>query len=255
VVAIIAAGLGGLLVGSFANVVVYRVPRKQSIVRPGSACPSCGLPIAARDNIPVVSWLLLRGRCRRCGARISGRYPLIELTTGVVFALVAARVPSDTDLIAFLPFAWMLVVLSFIDLEHKLLPNVIVLPSIIVMAALLAIAAALGPGLDDWVRALLAGAASFVAFLALAIISPRGMGMGDVKLAAALGMALGYFSWSRVFVGFFLAFLAGAVGGLLLVAAKRAGMKAEVPFGPYLALGTLIAILWGQPIVDAWLGV
>lgn len=251
---IIVAGLGGLLLGSFANVVIHRVPRKESIIRPGSRCPSCGAAVGARDNLPLVSWLALKGRCRHCSARISPRYPIVELLTGVVFALITDWAPEATDLIAFLPFAWVLVVLAFIDLEHKILPNVIVLPSVVGMTVLLAIAAALGPGIGAWVRALGGGAAGFAVFLALAIISPRGMGMGDVKLAAVLGLALGYVAWARVFVGFFMGFLTGALGGLVLVAAKRAGIKAEVPFGPYLALGALIALLWGEPLVDAWLG-
>lgn len=251
---IIAAGLAGLVLGSFANVVVHRVPRKESLVRPGSRCPACGAPVRPRDNIPILSWVMLRGRCRTCGARISIRYPALELITGLVFALTVLRLPRETDLISYLPFAWVLVVLAFIDLEHKILPNRIVLPSILGMAALLAVSAALGPGMQAWLRALAAGAAGFTFFFALAVISPRGMGMGDVKLAAVLGMALGYFSWPDVFVGFFLSFAAGAVGGLALIVARRAGMRSEVPFGPWLALGTIIGVLWGEPLVDLWLG-
>jgi len=250
----IAAGLGGLILGSFANVLVHRVPKKESIVRPGSRCPSCGTPLAARDNIPVLSWVLLRGRCRHCRAPISVRYPLVELLTGLLFALTVLRIPNEQDWIAYLPLAWVLVVLAFIDLEHKILPNRIVIPSIGSMAALLGVAAWLGPSeLSDWGRALAAGAVSFLAFFVLALISPRGMGMGDVKLAAVLGMALGYFSWPDVFVGFFLAFAAGAVGGIALIVAKRGGLRSEVPFGPWLALGTMIGVLWGGPLVKLWL--
>lgn len=253
--AALAAGIGGMILGSFANVVVHRVPRKESIVRPASRCPSCGVPLAMRDNIPVVSWLMLKGRCRHCGDPISIRYPAIELMTGLVFALTVVRIPNEEDWIAYLPLAWVLVVLAFIDLEHKILPNRIVIPSIGGMAALLGLAAWLGPSdLHDWLRALGAGVAGFLFFFALAVISPRGMGMGDVKLAAVLGMALGYFSWPDVFVGFFLAFAAGAIGGLVLILGKRAGLRSEVPFGPWLALGTLIGVLWGGPIVEFWLG-
>jgi leader peptidase (prepilin peptidase) / N-methyltransferase len=248
---IVLAVLFGLIFGSFANVVVYRVPLKQSIVKPASRCPSCGTPLAARDNIPVVSWLLLRGKCRACGALISIRYPAIELLTGVLFGLAAWRIRPATDLIAYLPLIWVLVVLSFIDLEHKILPNRIVIPSVAAGAVLLGIAAALGPGAGPWVRALIGGAVSFAFFLTLAIISPRGMGMGDVKLAAVLGLGLGYLGWGRLFAGFLIAFAAGAAGGLLLIAAKRAGMKSEVPFGPYLALGTVYAILFGAPLARA----
>lgn len=247
------AAVVGLAFGSFANVVVHRVPLKQSIVRPGSRCPSCGVALRARDNIPIVSWLMLRGRCRNCGARISPRYPAIELLTGVLFGLAAWRIRPTSDLIAYLPLLWVLVVLSFIDLEHKLLPNRIVFPSLIAGVVLLGVAAALGPGVHAWVRALAGGAISFVIFFALAIISPRGMGMGDVKLSAVLGLALAYQGWGRLFLGFLLAFASGAVGGLALIAARRAGRKSEIPFGPYLALGTAVAVLFGAALVHAWL--
>jgi len=250
---VILAVVMGLAFGSFANVVVHRVPLKQSIVRPASRCPSCGVELRARDNIPVVSWLFLKGKCRNCGARISPRYPAIEILTAVLFGLAAWRIRPSSDLIAYLPLLWVLVVLSFIDLEHKLLPNRIVVPSFVAGVALLGIAAALGPGLGAWVRALLGAAAGFGAFFVLALISPRGMGMGDVKLSAVLGLALGYMGWPRLLVGFFFSFLAGAVGGIALIAARRAGMKSEVPFGPYLALGTIVSVLFGGPIVRAWL--
>ena len=253
VAGVILAVVMGLAFGSFANVVVHRVPRKQSIVRPASRCPSCGVELRTRDNIPVVSWLLLRGKCHNCGARISPRYPAIEILTAVLFGLAAWRIRPSTNLIAYLPLLWVLVVLSFIDLEHKLLPNRIVAPSFVAGVALLGIAAALGPGVGAWVRALLGAAVGFGAFFVLALISPRGMGMGDVKLSAVLGLALGYLGWPRLLVGFFISFLAGAVGGIALIAARRAGMKSEVPFGPYLALGTIVSVLFGGPIVHAWL--
>jgi leader peptidase (prepilin peptidase)/N-methyltransferase len=247
------ATLLGLIFGSFANVVVHRVPLKESIVHPGSRCPSCGVALRARDNIPVVSWLILRGRCRNCGARISIRYPAIELLTGVLFGLAAWKIRPTSDLIAYLPLLWVLVVLSFIDLEHKLLPNRIVFPSLVAGVVLLGVAAALGPGVHAWVRALIGAALAFAVFLALAIISPRGMGMGDVKLSAVLGLALAYQGWGRLFIGFLLAFGAGAVGGLALIATRRGGRKSEIPFGPYLALGTVAALLFGGPLVHAWL--
>ncbi|MGZ4240807.1 MAG: prepilin peptidase [Actinomycetota bacterium] len=247
------AALFGLIFGSFANVVVHRVPLKESIVHPRSRCQSCGTELRARDNIPVVSWLLLRGRCRYCGAPISARYPAIELLTAALFGLAAWRIRPATDLVAFLPLLWVLVVLSFIDLEHKLLPNRIVGPSLATGVVLTGVAAALGPGAGAWVRALAGGAVAFGFFLLLAIISPRGMGMGDVKLSSVLGLALGYLGWGRLFVGLLLSFIAGAVGGIGLIAARKAGMKSEVPFGPYLALGTIVSILFGGPLVRAWL--
>ncbi|MGZ4145269.1 MAG: prepilin peptidase [Actinomycetota bacterium] len=247
------AALFGLIFGSFANVVVHRVPLKESIVHPRSRCQSCGTELRARDNIPVVSWLLLRGRCRYCGAPISARYPAIELLTAALFGLAAWRIRPATDLVAFPPLLWVLVVLSFIDLEHKLLPNRIVGPALATGVVLTGVAAALGPGAGAWVRALAGGAVAFGFFLLLAIISPRGMGMGDVKLSSVLGLALGYLGWGRLFVGLLLSFVAGAVGGIGLIAARKAGMKSEVPFGPYLALGTIVSILFGGPLVRAWL--
>ncbi|HEX9774946.1 MAG TPA: prepilin peptidase [Actinomycetota bacterium] len=250
----VAAGLGGLLFGSFANVVIHRVPRKESVVRPGSRCGSCGAPIAPRDNIPVVSWILLRGRCRSCGAGISIRYPVVEALTAAAFALAAILIEPATDLIAYLPLLWVLIVLSAIDLDLKILPNRIVVPSLAAGVVLVGVAALLGPGVGAWVRALLASAVSFGAFTILVLISPRGMGMGDVKLAAVLGLAMGYLGWARVFAGFFVAFAAGAIGGVLLLLGRRAGLKSQIPFGPYLALGTVVSVLWGQGIVDLWLG-
>ncbi|MGZ4206931.1 MAG: prepilin peptidase [Actinomycetota bacterium] len=247
------AALFGLIFGSFANVVVHRVPLKESIVHPRSRCQSCGTELRARDNSPVLSWLLLRGRCRYCGAPISARYPAIELLTAALFGLAAWRIRPATDLVAFLPLLWVLVVLSFIDLEHKLLPNRIVGPALATGVVLTGVAAALGPGAGAWVRALAGGAVAFGFFLLLAIISPRGMGMGDVKLSSVLGLALGYLGWGRLFVGLLLSFIAGAVGGIGLIAARKAGMKSEVPFGPYLALGTIVSILFGGPLVRAWL--
>lgn len=261
IAAAVGAGLAGLVLGSFANVVTHRVPRRESVVRPASRCPSCSAAIPPRDNVPVLSWLLLGGRCRRCRAPISLRYPLLELATAALFVLAVLRLPPDDlaghtrwDLLAYLPLLWVLVPLSAIDLEHKLLPNRIVVPSIVAVAALLAVAGVLGPGIGAWVRALAGGAASFGFFLVLALISPRGMGMGDVKLAAVLGLGLGYLSWERVFVGFFVAFAAAAVVGIALMIAGRAGRKTQMPFGPWLALGTAVSVLAGGPIVEAWLG-
>ena len=251
--AIILSAIGGLVFGSFANVVIYRVPERLSIVRPASRCPRCETPIRRRDNIPIVSWLLLKGRCRECGAPIPLRYPIVELAMGGAWALTAARLDA-TDLIAYLPLAWVLIVLSAIDIDHKLLPNRIVLPSIAVFAALSLITAALGPGLEAWVRGLVGGVVGFIGLLIMALISPRGMGMGDVKLAGLLGMALAYLSWDAVFIGFFLAFLSGALGGLALVLARRGGMKSQIPFGPYLALGTMLGVWFSEPIARAWLG-
>ncbi len=256
------AGVGGLVFGSFLNVVVHRVPRKESIVRPASRCPTCGHELAPVDNIPVISWVLLRGRCRYCRAPISARYPAGELLTAVLWMLAVARrdqlAPPGTtpgeawQLLAFLPFFWVLAALSLIDLEHKILPNKIVYPSVVIAVPLLAITAALGPGLDDWVRALLGGVAGAGGFLVVALISPAGMGMGDVKLAGLIGLFLGYLGWGRLVLAFFAAFAVGAVVGIGLMLAGRAGRKTAIPFGPFMALGAVISCLVGEWLLDAW---
>ncbi|MGH2726356.1 MAG: prepilin peptidase [Actinomycetota bacterium] len=260
--AITLAGVGGLVFGSFLNVVVHRVPRKESIVRPASRCPSCGHELAPADNIPVLSWVLLRGRCRYCSAPISVRYPAGELLTAILWVLAVARrdqlVPPGTasgegwQLIAFLPFFWVLAALSLIDLEHKLLPNKIVYPSVVVAVPLLAITAALGPGLDVWVRALLGGVAGAGGFLVVALISPAGMGMGDVKLAGLIGLFLGYLGWGRLAVAFFAAFAVGAIVGIGLMLGGKAGRKTAIPFGPFMALGAVISVLVGERLLDLW---
>lgn len=256
------AGIGGLVFGSFLNVVVYRVPRKESVVSPRSRCPSCGHELSAADNIPVVSWLMLRGRCRSCGARISVRYPAGEILTAIVWVPAVLNrehlVPTGTTggegwaLLAFLPFLWVLVALSLIDLEHKLLPNAIVYPAILVGIPLLALVAALGPGLDAWVRGLLGMAAGAGGFLVIALISPAGMGMGDVKLAGLIGLFLGYLGWGRLALAFFAAFAAGSVVGIALMIAGRAGRKTAIPFGPFLAFGALLSALVGETLLDFW---
>lgn len=260
--AIALAGVGGLVFGSFLNVVVHRVPRKESIVRPASRCPSCGHELAVADNIPVVSWVILGGRCRYCHARIPFRYPAGELLTAAVWVLAVLQrdqlVPPGTasgelwQLAAFLPFFWVLVALSLIDLEHKILPNAIVYPSVVAAIPLLAAIAALGPGLDAWVRALLGGAAGAGGFLVVALISPAGMGMGDVKLAGLIGLFLTYLGWGRLVVAFFAAFAVGAVVGIGLMVVGRAGRKTAIPFGPFMALGAIVSALVGETILDAW---
>jgi leader peptidase (prepilin peptidase)/N-methyltransferase len=239
-------------VGSFLNVVVWRVPRKESVVRPGSRCPSCATPIAPRDNVPVVSFLLLRGRCRHCGARIALRYPLVELGTAALFAVLGARFADSWALPAYLVLGAALVAVSAIDLEHSIIPNRIVYPVGFALVPLFAVAAALD---DDWgsfARALAAGAVAFALMFAVHVASPRGMGFGDVRLSFLLGLGLGYLGWGEVALGFFLGFLAGSVVGIGLVATGRRTRKQHVPFGPFLAVGTVAALLAGAPLLDAY---
>jgi leader peptidase (prepilin peptidase) / N-methyltransferase len=239
----LAAALGAVI-GSFLNVVVYRLPRGESLVTPGSHCPSCEHAIAPVDNVPVVSWLLLRGRCRQCGARISPRYPLVELITALAFAAVVAVRGFDAQLVLELPFVACLIVLAGIDLDHRLLPNKIVYP----MAAY-GLVATLLVDTDDLVEHLIGGAGAFL-FLLLAVLAyPRGMGMGDVKLAGAMGLFLGL----SIVPAMLAAFLSGTIVGLAIIAREgAAARKMAVPFGMFLALGGLVGVLAGPELIGLY---
>ncbi|HSH60783.1 MAG TPA: prepilin peptidase, partial [Acidimicrobiales bacterium] len=202
-----ASGVVGLMVGSFLNVVVHRVPRQESVVAPRSRCPACGTQLSARDNLPVLSWLLLHGRCRSCGVAISPRYPLIEFLTGALFAVTAVRLGADWALPAFLVVVAGLIAISAVDLERFIVPNRILYPTLFLAAPLLVLAGALG---DDWssVRtAAIGGALAWGLLLVIHLISPKGMGFGDVRLAGLIGMTLGWLSVGHVLVGLFLGFL------------------------------------------------
>lgn len=248
------AGVVGLVIGSFLNVVVWRVPRGESVVAPPSACPRCGTRIRARDNVPVLSWLLLRGRCRDCGEPISARYPLVELGTGVLFAALAAVVGWSWVLPAVLYLAAVAVALALIDLDHHRLPDALVLPSYLVGAALLALASWNPGGASDWaalLRAAIGGAALLVFYFAAALAYPAGMGLGDVKLAGVLGLYLAWFGWGAFAVGAFGAFLLGGLFSVGLIAARRAGRKSGIPFGPWMLASAFLGITVGQA---AWSG-
>jgi leader peptidase (prepilin peptidase)/N-methyltransferase len=244
--AVVAAAVAGLLVGSFLNVVAYRLPRGESLVHPRSRCPGCGAPIAPYDNVPVLSWLLLRGRCRRCGTPISPRYPLVELATGVLYALVVLVADAPVDVALGLLLVTALVPITLIDLERRLIPNRITLP-----AAIAAVAAGVLLDIDAVPEQLIAGAAAGGFFLIAALAYPRGMGMGDVKLAGVLGLYLG----RAVAPAIFIALIAGVLVGALVIARKgaREGRKTAVPFGPFLALGGLVSWFVGEGLVDAYL--
>jgi leader peptidase (prepilin peptidase)/N-methyltransferase len=238
------AAVIGAIVGSFLNVVVWRLPRGESLVKPRSRCPACDKPIAPYDNVPVVSWLLLQGRCRNCGARISPRYPLIELITAAAFAGVVAVRGFDEGLVLELPFVAALIALAGIDYDHKLLPNKIVYP----MAAY-GVVATLLVDRDDLVENLAAGAGAFLFLLLAALAYPRGMGMGDVKLAGAMGLYLGV----SIIPALLTAFLAGSIVGLAIIAREgAAGRKKAVPFGVFLALGGLVGVLAGPELIELY---
>ncbi len=253
---VVVAGIGllGLVVGSFLTVVAHRVPAGESIVRPGSRCPACGTPIRAVDNLPVLSYLLRRGRCRACGATIPARYLLIELATGGLFAAVAARVPGTFALAAFLVLAAALVVLCVVDLEHMRLPTPIVLAAAGLGVPLLAAASAGDHAWDAAARAAIAAAVCGAAFLLLYLAVPRGIGFGDVRLAALCGGYLGWLGYRQTAVGFLLALLAAGLVAILLLALRRVRRGARLPFGPFLGAGALVAVLWGTEIARWWLG-
>jgi leader peptidase (prepilin peptidase)/N-methyltransferase len=242
------AAVYGLVVGSFLNVVIFRVPAGQSIVRPPSACPGCEHRIGARDNIPVVSWLLLRGRCRNCGQPISVRYPLVELLTAAVWVAVALRFGWSWSLPAELAFVTGLIALAFIDLDHMKLPRVIVWPLGIAVLLLLVLAAAIHGTWHRLVVAVICGAVEFAVLYLINRVSPRSLGFGDVRLGAVLGLALGWLGWRYAFWGFLAANFLGAVVGVALIVAGRAGRRTPIPFGVFLALGALAVLLYPGPI-------
>jgi len=234
----------GTLVGSFLNVVVHRLPRGESVVHPRSRCPACGTQLAERDNVPVISWLVLRGRCRFCGVAISLRYPLVELATGLAFAAVVVIAGFHIDLLWQLPLVAALLAAAAIDLEHRIIPNRLVIPM-----ALWGGATALALRSGELAELAIAGGGAFLFLLAAALVSPAGMGMGDVKLAGAMGLYLG----ASILPAMFIAFLAGSLVGIGVIAVKGgAGRKTGVPFGPFLAVGGIVGLLAGADLIDAY---
>jgi leader peptidase (prepilin peptidase) / N-methyltransferase len=247
---LVLSGVLGLAVGSFLNVVIHRVPRGESLLRPGSHCPHCGAAVRPWQNVPVLSWLLLRGRCTGCRIRISARYPLVELATAALFVAVTARFGPAPELPAYLYLAAVSLALALIDLDVRRLPNSIVLPSYAIGAALLLGAAVAG---GDWtaaIRGALAMALLFALYFAIAFAYRGGMGFGDVKLAGVLGLYLGWLGWSSVLVGAFAGFLLGGLVGVALLAARRAGRRSALPYGPFMLTGALVAVFLADPIAS-----
>ena len=263
------AGILGLAIGSFLNVVIYRVPAGRSIVVPASACPTCGSSIRTYDNVPVLSWLVLRGKCRECAAPISVRYPLVELGTGLFFVTVAVLfaptilAAPDTRsivsgllvLVAFLFLAAVSVALALIDIDVHKLPNAIVLPAYAVGAVLLSSASIVSGEYSVLLRAGIAMAALFLAYFLMAFLYPAGMGLGDVKLAGVLGLYLGWVGWGAVIVGALGAFILGGVYAFVLILGKRANRKSGIPFGPWMLVGAWLGIGIGNEAFAGYLSI
>lgn len=249
------AGIFGLVFGSFLNVVAYRVPLGRSVVNPPSACPSCGTAIRPRDNIPVVSWFILHGKCRHCSAPVSVRYAIVEAATGVLFAATTIIVGLRWVLPAYLWFVAVALVLVLTDFDHKRIPNRILYPGTVVGLALLSVGSIVDGAVGDLGRAILGGVFYFVGLFLLALIARGGFGFGDVKLAFLLGLFAAYRGWGALVVGVFLAFLIGGFVSIGLLVTRRRTRKDAIPFGPSLIIGAWIAIAYGTEIADWYLAI
>ncbi len=240
------AGVFGALFGSFLNVVAFRLPRRESIVKPRSRCPQCGTSVRPYDNIPVLSWFLLRGHCRDCAAPISPRYPLVEAATAALCAAAVLTQHGAANVALSIALILVLVPAALIDLEHRIIPN-----ALTGAGALLALGLGCALDLAGEPTRLIAGAGAGAFLLAAALARPGGMGMGDVKLAGVMGLFLG----AAVAPALLIALLAGTLLGAVVIARKgaREGRKTAVPFGPFLALGGLVAIFAGEPLVHLYL--
>lgn len=259
----------GLAIGSFLNVVAYRVPAGLSVVSPPSACPRCGHEISARDNVPIVSWLLLRGACRSCRAPISARYPIVEAITGVVFLVVSVRfapafleqllrspqlaAAAGLEWIAFLALGAVSVALAAIDLDVRRLPDPIVLPTYVAGVLLLGGADLLRGDVVSFATAAAGAGAAALLFGVLWFVKPGGMGLGDVKLAGVLGLFLGQLGAAQLVVGITAGFVLGGVFGIALIVVRRAGRSTAIPFGPWMLGGAWIGVLAGIPVATAYL--
>ena len=241
----------GLAFGSFMTVAIHRVPAGESLIRPRSRCPSCGAPIRIVDTIPVISWLMLRGRCRACGVGISPVYPLTELASGGLFVAVALVYEDPWRAVLLAPFAGLMVALSVIDVRHRRIPNRLVYPAFVIAAAVIIVGDLAGGGLDA-LDAAIGLVAYGLGLLVIALISPKGMGMGDVKLAGLVGLVLGSIGLDLVGVAAGMGILLGGAGAIVALL-SGAGRKSAIPFGPFLASGAVIAVFVGREIADAYL--
>jgi leader peptidase (prepilin peptidase)/N-methyltransferase len=244
-------GLVGLAFGSFLTVITHRVPKGESPLAPRSRCPSCGTQLRNIDNVPLLSWVVLRGRCRACGARISAVYPLTELVTGGLFVGAALEFDSIWAAAMMAPFLGLMVGLSIIDIRHRIIPNRIVYTSLVAFGAYIVVVALAGGGLDA-ARAAIGMLAYGGVLLVVAIVSPSGMGMGDVKLAGFIGLVLGSVGLRYVTVAAAAGILLGGVGAIVALIAG-ASRKQAIPFGPFLAAGALVAAFLAPQISSVYL--
>jgi len=235
----------GAAIGSFSNVCIYRLPKKLSIISPPSQCPNCGKSISPFDNIPIISFILLRGRCRYCQSPISWRYPIVELITGLIFLSLYLNFRISPQFFIYALLCTSLIIIAFIDLEHKIIPDVITLPGIIIGLTLSLTMPHIT--LINSIKGLLIGGGLFYA---IAIISRGGMGGGDIKLIAMVGSFLG---WKNVLLTIFLGSLFGSIVGIVLIILKKKNRKDMVPFGPFLSLGAIISIFYGRDLIYLWL--
>jgi leader peptidase (prepilin peptidase)/N-methyltransferase len=253
---VVFAGVLGLVIGSFLNVVIHRVPAGVSLTRE-SRCPECDSPVKPWQNVPVLAWLALRGKCASCGRPIAARYPVIELVTGLAFAAIvwfflatSSLPPAATAVViaVYLYFAAISIALAVIDVDTHRLPDAIVLPSYVVIAVLLTLACVLGADWGALLRAVIGALALYAFYFVLRVVRPAGMGGGDVKLAGIVGAALAWLGWGSLVVGAFAAFLLGGIFGVLLIALRRAGRKTAIPFGPWMLAGAWVGVVSGQAI-------
>jgi leader peptidase (prepilin peptidase)/N-methyltransferase len=253
-VLVVAVALFGLAIGSFLNVIIYRLPQHLSLSAPASHCPNCGKAIRMRHNVPVLGWLVLRGKCADCSSSISSRYPLVELITGVGFIAVTLRL-NQLDLLpatpAYLYFVAVAITLTMIDIDVHRLPDAIVLPSYVVLALGLTFAALISDHPSSLLRATIGGFGLYLFYWLMRLAYPKGMGGGDVKLAGLLGAMLAYLSYSSLLIGAFLAFVLGGIWSVALLASGKASRKSRIPFGPFMLAAAFIS-LFASTQVAGW---
>ena len=250
-IAIAYSAVLGLIIGSFLNVVIARIPVGESVVQPPSHCPKCNTQLRAVDNIPVLSWLLLGRKCRTCRTPISAQYPAVEAGTSLLFAFTAWRIGAHGDLPAHLVAAAAFVALSVVDLQTRRLPDRIVFPSTLMTTAAFVVAAAVDDRWGNLGRAGLGASIAFGILMLIHVAKPDGMGFGDVKLALLCGLVLGWHGLADVALGLYGGFILGAVIGVGVMITTKGGRRTTIPFGPFLAAGTLAQVLVGGPLADA----